>query len=162
MYRQQMHAVRVMSLSLGYRQRWSVTLRLLECVSFAASEWTDHPSTSSDCTGRKCWNVRGRANNSLRLGMDQIAQGFLTSFAVAIVSAIIWHAFVSHWVFAIVGATFSAVLTILVMANLFSVKLDTFFALAIAFSAMESLVVAALVGIPFKLRREAAHRRPQR
>lgn len=91
--------------------------------------------------------------------MDQIAQGFLASFAIAIISAVVWHAIVARWAFAIVGATFTAVLTILVIANLTSVKLDTFFALALAFSTMESLVVAALVGIPFKLRRQAALRR---
>lgn len=90
--------------------------------------------------------------------MEGIALGFFVGFLVAIVSAIVWHSVVPRFVAAIAGATVTSVLVIQIGAYVRAGEFNTYSALIAAVSAMESIVVAALVGLVFKLRREMARR----
>ncbi len=91
--------------------------------------------------------------------MEHVAQGFLIFFGVAIVSAIVWHALLERYAMAIVGAALTSVVVSHVALFIKSGFLEAFFPMLLAIAVVESIVVAALVGLPFKLRREARRKR---
>lgn len=81
--------------------------------------------------------------------------GLLVFIFTALVSSLIWHRYVVAYSSAVFGATVSAVVIFQVFAYLQLGHLDPFFSIAVATSSVMAVIIALLVGLPFRARRKS-------
>lgn len=87
--------------------------------------------------------------------MSEGAMGLLVFIFTALVSSLIWHRYVAAYSSAVFGATLSAVMLFQVFAYLQLGYLAPFFLIAVATSSVMAVIIALLVGLPFRARRKA-------
>jgi hypothetical protein len=79
--------------------------------------------------------------------------GLFVLLVVALLSATLWHRFVPRYAIAVVGATLSTAVAFQVIAFIQLGYLDPFFLIAAATSGGLALLIAIVVGLPFRARR---------
>lgn len=80
--------------------------------------------------------------------------GLAIFFAIALVSAFLWHYFLPRNLPATFGATATTVLAFQIVDYVHLGYLEPFFLIAAATSSVVALLVSALVGLPFQARRK--------
>jgi uncharacterized membrane protein YccC len=78
----------------------------------------------------------------------------LIFIATALVSAVLWHQYVSHYFAASVAATATAVVVFQVLAYIELGYVDPFALIAVATSSVVALAIALVIGLPFRARRK--------
>jgi len=79
--------------------------------------------------------------------------GLFVLLVMAVVSAMLWHRFVARYAIAVVGATLSTVVAFQVIAFVQLGYLDPFFLIAAVTSGCLALLIAIVIGLPFRARR---------
>ena len=88
--------------------------------------------------------------------MSEGSTGLLVFFAIAIVSAVLWHRVVEIFSVAVVGATITAVVAFQIAAYWHAGHVDPFVVVAVVTTAAMSLVISILIGLPIRKRRRNA------
>ncbi|MBH2044056.1 MAG: hypothetical protein I8H87_11135 [Comamonadaceae bacterium] len=74
-------------------------------------------------------------------------------FLIAVISATVWHHYVSRYLAAALGATGTTVVLFQAVAFLQLGHLDPFFPIAVITSSLVALPLSLLVGLPIRVRR---------
>ena len=86
--------------------------------------------------------------------MDEGTQGLFILGAMAISFSLAWHWFVKNYNSAVIGATVTTVIMFQVVAAIYVGYVDPFIIIAMIVSGAITVIVAAIVGIPFKAHRD--------
>jgi hypothetical protein len=82
--------------------------------------------------------------------------GLVILVGIAIISATLWHRYVSRYFVAVFGATLTTVVLFQVAAYIEAGYVDPLIAIVVVVSGGIALVISALIGLPFRRRRSSS------
>lgn len=80
--------------------------------------------------------------------------GIVVFLGIAVISATLWHRFVTGYASATIGATLTTVVLFQVAAYVHAGQLDKFFIIALVTTSAMALIISALLGLPLRARRK--------